>query len=93
MNLELEVKPEHQLFKLDSRPIDMMGFKFYTYKTTIRKRIFVRINRLISKYRNPDRIMTLANAKSIMCYKGYLVEKNGQPIRSEVEKELKREGN
>lgn len=72
MNLELEVKPEHQLFKLDSRPIDMMGFKFYTYKTTIRKRIFVRINRLISKYRNPDRIMTLTNAKSIMCYKGYL---------------------
>lgn len=72
MNLELEVKPEHQLFKLDSRPIDMMGFKFYTYKTTIRKRIFVRINRLISKYRNPNRIMTLANAKSIMCYKGYL---------------------
>lgn len=72
MNLELEVKPEHQLFKLDSRPIDMMGFKFYTYKTTIRKRIFVRINRLISKYRNPNRIMTLTNAKSIMCYKGYL---------------------
>lgn len=72
MNLELEVKPEHQIFKLDSRPIDMMGFKFYTYKTTIRKRIFVRINRLISKYRNPDRIMTLANAKSIMYYKGYL---------------------
>ena len=78
--LELEVKPEHQLFKLDSRPIDMMGFKFYTYKTTIRKRIFIRINELVSKYRNPSRSMTLDD-RSIMAYKGYLDNSDSRKYR------------
>lgn len=71
MQLGLKIKNNEQLFKLDSRPIDMMGFRIYTDKTTIRKRIFKRANKMICRYRNPETIMSVKDAKSIMAYKGY----------------------
>lgn len=71
VQLGLKIKNNKQLFKLDSRPIDMMGYRIYTDKTTIRKRIFKRANKMICKYRNPDTIMSAKDAKSIMAYKGY----------------------
>lgn len=71
MQLGLKIKNNEQLFKLDSRPIDMMGFRIYTDKTTIRKRIFKRANKMICRYRNPETIMSAKDAKSIMAYKGY----------------------
>lgn len=74
--LGLKIKCNEQLFKLDSRPIDMMGFKIYTFKTTIRKRIFKRANKLVSKYRNPKRLMSLKDARSFMSYKGYFDNSN-----------------
>lgn len=69
--LGLKIKNNEQLFKLDTRPIDMMGYRIYTDKTTIRKRIFKRANKMICKYRNPETIMSAKDAKSIMAYKGY----------------------
>ena len=69
--LGLKIKCNEQLFKLDSRPIDMMGYRIYTFKTTIRKRIFKRANKLVSKYRNPKRLMSLKDARTFMSYKGY----------------------
>ena len=69
--LGLRIKSNDQLFILDSRPIDMMGYRIYTDKTTIRKRIFKRANKMICKYRSPETIMSVKNAKSIMAYKGY----------------------
>lgn len=71
VQLGLKIKNNEQLFKLDSRPIDMMGYRIYTDKTTIRKRIFKRANKMICKYRSPDTIMSAKDAKSIMAYKGY----------------------
>lgn len=71
MQLGLKIKNNEQLFILDSRPIDMMGYRIYTDKTTIRKRIFKRANKMICKYRSPDTIMSAKDAKSIMAYKGY----------------------
>lgn len=71
MQLGLKIKNNEQLFILDSRPIDMMGYRIYKDKTTIRKRIFKRANKMICKYRSPDTIMSAKDAKSIMAYKGY----------------------
>lgn len=65
---KLSFKPTYQLFPLDSRPIDMMGYKIYTYKTTVRKRIFVKANRTFKK---ALKSMTLNQAYRVVSYNGY----------------------
>lgn len=69
--LDLELKPSYQLFPLDSRPIDMMGFKIYTYKTTVRKRIFVKANRTYRRIVKNNYNMTLQEAYRVISYNGY----------------------
>ena len=71
-NLGLTLKPSYQLFPLDSRPIDMMGYKIYTYKTTVRKRIFKRANKVYVKLKNPKNELTLGDAYKVVSYYGYL---------------------
>lgn len=68
--LDLHLKPTHQIFPLDSRPIDMMGFQIYTYKTTIRKRIYNKANRTFKKA-NKTKQLTLKQAYRIVSYNGY----------------------
>lgn len=68
--LDLHLKSTYQLFPLDSRPIDMMGFKIWTYKTTVRERIFVRANKVFRKVNKNERI-TLEQARKIVSYYGY----------------------
>lgn len=69
--LGLKLKPSHQLFPLDSRPIDMMGYKIYTYKTIIRRRIFDRANKVFVRMKNPKNEMTLGDAYKVVSYYGY----------------------
>ncbi len=69
--LLLELKPTYQLFKLDSRPIDMMGYKIYTYKTTIRKRIFKRANRVFKRIKRRNYKFNLKTAYIVVAYWGY----------------------
>ncbi len=69
--LGLTLKPSYQLFPLDSRPIDMMGYKIYTYKTTVRKRIFDRANKVFLKLKNPKNEMSLGDAYKVVSYYGY----------------------
>lgn len=71
-NMQLSLKPSHQLFPLDSRPIDMMGYKIYTYKTTIRKRIFDRANKVFLKVMRNKYELTLEDAHKVVAYNGYL---------------------
>ena len=65
---KLGFKPTYQLFPLDSRPIDMMGFKIYTYKTTVRKRIYNKANR---SFKKAKKNMTLKQAYRVVSYNGY----------------------
>ena len=74
--LGLDVKESHQLFPLDSRPIDMMGYRIYTYKTTIRKRIFKRANSIVSKYKKKKKKMSIKVARAFMSYKGFFDNSN-----------------
>lgn len=69
--LGLSLKPTYQLFPLDSRPIDMMGYKIYTYKTIVRKRIFDRANKVLVKIKNPKNEMSLGDAYKVVSYYGY----------------------
>lgn len=70
-NMDLTLKPSYQLFPLDSRPIDMMGYKIYTYKTTIRKRIFDRANKVYLKAKRNNFESTLEDAYKVVSYHGY----------------------
>lgn len=70
--LGLKLKSTYQLFPLDSRPIDMMGYRIYTYKTTIRKRIFNRANKVYVKMKNPKNEMKLSDAYKVVAYNGYI---------------------
>lgn len=69
--LGLKLKPSYQLFPLDSRPIDMMGYRIYTYKTTVRQRIFKRANKVFVKLKNPKNEITLESAYKVVSYYGY----------------------
>ena len=70
--LELSLKPTYQLWPLDTRPIDMMGFKIYKGKTTIRKSIFNNLNKVFFKYKNINRKMNLKDARKIVSYYGFV---------------------
>lgn len=68
--LKLSLKPTYQLFPLDSRPIDMMGYKIYTYKTTVRKRIFDKANKVFIKNKGKEEI-SLEDSYKVVSYYGY----------------------
>lgn len=70
-NLGLSLKSSYQLFPLDSRPIDMMGYKIYTYKTTVRRRIYKRANKVYVKLKNTKNEITLEYAYKVISYYGY----------------------
>lgn len=82
--LGLSIKDGHQLFPLDSRPIDMMGYKIYTYKTTIRKRIFKRTNVILATYKDPKKVMNVETARAFMSYKGYLDHSDSVKYRKKM---------
>ena len=48
--LKLELKPNYQIFPVDSRGIDFVGYRFYHTHTLLRKSIKVKINRLLDRY-------------------------------------------
>lgn len=68
--LGLELKPTHQLFPLDSRPIDAMGYQIYTYKTIVRNRIYKKANRVFKNVLK-NKNMTLKQAYRVVSYNGY----------------------
>lgn len=49
----------------------MMGYKIYSYKTTVRKRIFDRANKVYVKMKNPKNEMSLGDAYKVVSYYGY----------------------
>jgi RNA-directed DNA polymerase len=65
-SINLNLKDNWQVFKVNSRDIDFLGFRFYRNKTTLRKRNALRIKRRINK----------------ISRKGYLNEKDSFAIIS-----------
>lgn len=67
----LKVKPNYQIFPVDSRGIDFVGYVFYHTHTLIRKSIKLRITRLVNRYVNKK--ITKKEFKVRMCaYFGWL---------------------
>lgn len=67
----LKLKDNWQVWRLDSRPIDFVGYRFYKNKTILRKRIFFRLCRRVRKVKKTGYI-TPRQAMSLLSLIGWL---------------------
>ena len=65
----LTLKENWQVFRVDDRSIDFMGFRFYHDRTVLRRRTALRIRRRVRKaYRK----LNYANATAVISYLGWI---------------------
>ena len=82
--LKLELKPNYQIFPVDSRGIDFIGYRFYHTHTLLRKSIKVKINRLLDRYERG--YIELSKLKIIMqSYFGWLKYCNSKHFLQKIE--------
>lgn len=72
----LKLKGNWQVWRLHSRPIDFVGYRFYKHKTILRKKIFYRLCRRTRKVRKSGYI-TPHQAMSLLSLLGWLSHING----------------
>ncbi|MBQ0014660.1 MAG: RNA-directed DNA polymerase [Oscillospiraceae bacterium] len=65
----LSLKDNWQVFRVDDRSIDFMGFRFYHNRTILRKRTALRIRR---KFRRASKNLNYKNASACMSYMGWV---------------------
>lgn len=95
--LSLTIKPDWRLFKVqyvDKKGkvhgtfVDMMGFRFYRGKTTIRRTIFIRLRRKFIKVRKTvkrKRFVSQKMSQSVMSYWGWVKHTNSYKFSREYE--------
>ncbi len=76
--LRVELKP-WKVCVVDKEPIDMVGYVFYSYKTTIRPGIFVRAMRAFRKAEKAERI-SLHLAYRCISYYGYFKHSDSRQV-------------
>ena len=69
--LDLFMKKNYQVFSIDNRPLDFMGFRFYRNKTTLRKSIMLRASQKAKRI-NKKKHFTVYDARQMLSYNGYL---------------------
>jgi hypothetical protein len=75
-DIGLKLKPNYQVWKVHSRPIDFVGFRFYKDKTLLRKKIFFRLCRRVRKIEKTGYI-TVNQARGLLSLLGWLTHING----------------
>lgn len=76
----MSLKDNWQIYRLDSRPIDFVGYKFYKDHTTIRKSILKRIKRKLKKA-EPEQKASFSTAAGLMSYMGWVKNSDSQYFR------------
>lgn len=69
--LGLEVKNNWQVFRLDCRPLDFLGFKFYRTHTTLRARNSLRIKRRAKRI-SKKKSLSYKDSTAMISYMGWL---------------------
>lgn len=69
--LGLELKPNYQLFKVDDRGVDMLGFRIFRHYTILRKRNLKHIYRLVNRMSN-QKIYSLHDCRALLSMYGQL---------------------
>lgn len=67
----LKLKENWQLFKVESRPIDFLGYRFYRTHTTLRRSNFLRIKRRARRIYKKKKI-NYKDAAAMVSYNGWL---------------------
>lgn len=70
-NEDLKLKENWQLFKVESRPVDFIGYRFYRGYTTLRRGNFLRIKRRIKKVAK-KRYIRYTDASAVISYMGWI---------------------
>lgn len=70
-SMGLELKQNWQVFRVDRRDVDILGFRFYRHKTTLRRRNALRIRRRIKKICKKGRA-TYKDAAAVISYLGWI---------------------
>ena len=70
-NLKLTVKDNWQVFKVDKRAVDFLGFRFFRNKTILRKRNALRISRRFRKI-SKKQGLSYNDASAVISYWGWL---------------------
>lgn len=73
--LGLTLKENWQVFRVDARAVDFLGFRFYRNKTTLRKRNALRIRRRVNKAYKKGKV-TVKDARAILSYLGWITHSN-----------------
>ena len=71
----LFIKKNWQVFKIDNRGLDFLGFRFFRNKTILRKRNALRIKRRIKKIKKKGKI-TIKDASAVVSYWGWIKKSN-----------------
>lgn len=74
-DFELTIKDNWQVFHTKHRPVDFLGFRFYTTHTTLRRRNALRIRRRVQKIRKKGRL-TFRDACAVISYWGWVRKSN-----------------
>lgn len=64
----LSMKPNFQVWEKDSRPIDFVGYRFYSYTTKLRRKIYYHLHRQMRKLPN----YSIHNLRSFSSISGYV---------------------
>ena len=76
-HMSLTLKENWQVFKVDARPVDLLGFRFYRDRTTLRRRNALRIRRRVKKAYRKGKV-TVADARAILSYLGWIKHSNSR---------------
>ena len=82
--LGLTIKPTFRIYRIDGTFVDMMGYRIYQYKTTIRRRVFRRVRKSYAKVRKlygTHKPIPVKWAKRCSSYYGYLKNTDSKHIR------------
>lgn len=83
-NLKLGVKPNYQVFPVDSRGIDFVGYRFFHTHTLLRKSIKNRLWKLISKYEQ-EQISLQELDRRLCSYFGWLKYCDSKHLLEKIE--------
>lgn len=76
----LQLKGNWQVCRLDSEPLDFMGFRFYRGHVALRRSIMLRITRKVRKVSRKGRFATLRDACAVVSYMGWLRHTNSHNL-------------
>ena len=87
INLKLKIKDNYQIFPVDSRGIDFVGYKFFHTHVLLRKSIKYKIRNLINKYIQ-NRLSFKDMVKSLQSYFGWMKYCNSKNLLQKIQNKI-----